>query len=75
MKKTDILNFEDVEKSRLAWQINRQIQQEMLETKLMKFLLKPQKEIGCLQRYPEAMQPMIRDFMRKAEEQIESCSI
>jgi len=71
MKKTDLRDVEAVERMKLTWQISRQIQQKMLERKLAQCVLKPRKGLECLQRYPEGMQPMIRDFLRKAAESID----
>ena len=71
MKKTDLSDVEAVERMKLTWQISRQIQQEMLERKLAQCILMPQKGLKCLQRYPEGMQPMIKDFLRKAAEIID----
>jgi len=71
MKKTDLRDVEAVERMKLTWQISRQIQQKMLERKLIQCVLKPRKGLECLQRYPEGMQPMIRDFLRKAAESID----
>ena len=68
-KKVDLLNVKVSERIKLAWEVKRQVQQEMLERKLAHCFLKPHNGYACIERYPEAMQPMIRDFMRKAEEQ------
>jgi hypothetical protein len=68
-KKVDLLNVKASERIKLAWEVRRQVQQEMLQKKLVRCFLKPRKGYAYIQRYPEAMQPMIRDFMRKAEEQ------
>ncbi|HVO86015.1 MAG TPA: hypothetical protein VMT06_02705 [Candidatus Eisenbacteria bacterium] len=53
---------------KLRWRIRRQVQQELLQKKLVQCFLKPQESHAIIKRYPEAMQPMIRDFMRKAQE-------
>jgi hypothetical protein len=66
--KINLLDIKDIERMKLAWEINRQIQQKILQKKLTQCLLKPQKGLECLQRYPEAMQPMIKDLMKKVEE-------
>ena len=68
-KKLDLHNVQVVERIKLAWKARRQVQQEILQKKLVQCFLKPRKGRKCIQRYPEAMQPMIKDFMRKAEEQ------
>jgi hypothetical protein len=70
MKKRKVdLKDEVAEKTKLAWEARRQVQQEILQKKLVQCFLKPRKGRKCIQQYPEAMQPMIKDFMRKAEEQ------
>jgi len=74
-KKINLLNVKVCKRIKLAWEIRRQVQQEILERKLVQCFLKPRKGRACIQRYPEAMQPMIRDFMRKAEEQTRLYSI
>jgi hypothetical protein len=68
-KKIDLLSLQTAEKMKLAWEIRRQAQQEILQEKLLQCFLKPRKGRKCIQRYPEAMQPMIEDFLRRAEEQ------
>jgi|GEM_PF-1314712 len=71
MKKKDVklLDVRAAESVKLGWKINRQIQQKLLEEKLVQCLLKPYEGEACIERYPIAMQPMIRDFMQKADEQ------
>jgi len=56
------------ENLKLSWEIRRRIQQDILEKKLVQCFLKPEEGNAILERYPAAMQPLIRDFMRKAEE-------
>jgi hypothetical protein len=68
-KKVDLHNVQVVESIKLAWKARRQVQQEILQKRLVQCFLRPRKGRKCIQRYPEAMQPMIKDFMRKAEEQ------
>jgi len=68
-RKVDLLNVQAVERMKLGWKVRRQVQQEILQNKLAQCYLKPRKGRKCIQRYPEAMQPMIKDFMRKAEKQ------
>jgi len=71
MKRRKNLNLRDVQalKSiRLGWEIKRQVQQAILEKKLVQCFLTPSEGHSCIEKYPEAMQPLIRDFMRKAEE-------
>jgi len=59
----------DVESVKLRWKVARQIQQELLEEKLAQCFLKSSGWKECVGQYPIAMQPMIMDFMRKADEQ------
>ena len=59
----------DVESVKLRWKVTRQIQQELLEEKLAQCFLKSSEWKECIDQYPVAMQPMIMDFMRKADEQ------
>ena len=54
---------------KLGWKIRRQIQQEILQKRLVECFLKPGERRHYLERYPEAMQPMIKDFIREAEKQ------
>jgi len=68
-KKIDLLSLRAAEKMKLAWEIRRQAQQGVLQEKLLQCFLKPRNGRMCLQRYPEAMQPMIEDFLRRVEEQ------
>ena len=68
-KKLDLHDVQVIESIKLAWKARRQVQQEILQKKLVQLFLKPRKGRKCIQRYPEAMQPMIKDFMRKAEKQ------
>jgi Trp operon repressor len=69
-KKTTQLNAETIDDMKLSWKVGRQVQQEILQKKLMQCFLKPGEMHACISRYPEAMQPMIQDFMRKAEKQV-----
>jgi hypothetical protein len=67
-KKVKLLEVEAAENIKLGWKVRRQIQQEILQKKLVQCYLKPSDGNACIRRYPEAMQPMIMDFMRKADE-------
>jgi hypothetical protein len=69
-KKTELFNVETIENMKLGWKVGRQVQQEILQKKLMECFLEPSGGRMNMARYPEAMQPMIEDFMRKAEKQI-----
>jgi hypothetical protein len=68
-RKVDLLNVQVAERMKLVWEVRRQVQQEILQQKLAQCFLKPRKGRKGIQRYPEAMQPMIEDFMREAEKQ------
>jgi hypothetical protein len=65
-KSVNVLNLPDLKKIKFVWKIRRQMQQEVLEDKLMHLLLNERPNI----QYPEAMNPLIEDFMRKAEREI-----
>lgn len=69
-KKATLLNVETIDSMMLGWKVERQVQQEILQKKLLQCFLEQSEEHTCIARYPEAMQPMIEDFMRKAEKQI-----
>jgi len=68
-KKVDLNDVQVAERIKLAWEVRRQVQQEILQKKLVQCFLKPRKGLKCIQQYPEAMQPMIKDFIQKAEKQ------
>ncbi|MGD0495386.1 MAG: hypothetical protein ABSB28_05030 [Candidatus Bathyarchaeia archaeon] len=68
-KKATLRNVETIDSMKLGWKVERQVQQEILQKKLMQCFLEPSEGHACIARYPEAMQPMIEDFMRKAEKQ------
>jgi hypothetical protein len=59
---------------RLGWEARRQVQQELLQRKLVQCFLEPTGMDSLHTRYPEAMQPLIEDFVRKAEKQTSSYS-
>lgn len=72
MKKNKTVKLREVqaaESIKLRWRVRRQIQQALLQKKLVQYFLMPGEADTCIERYPTAMQPMIRDFMRKADEQ------
>jgi len=69
-KKTTLLNVETSKSMKLGWKVERQLQQDLLQEKLLKCFLDPNEGQRCIARYPEAMRPMIEDFMRKAEKQM-----
>ena len=68
-KKIKLLDAKAVEDIKLRWKVRRQVQQEILEKKLMDCYLRSSEGDARIERYPEAMQPMIKDFMRRADEQ------
>jgi hypothetical protein len=67
-KKVQVHDVQAAKSMKLRWKISRQVQQELLQKKLVQCFLKPQEGHVIIKRYPEAMQPMIQDFMRKAKE-------
>jgi hypothetical protein len=69
-KKIRLFDAKAVEDMALRWKVRRQVQQEILEKKLMDYYLRPSEWDACIERYPEAMQPMIKDFLLKADEKI-----
>jgi hypothetical protein len=69
-KMATLFNVETIDDLKLSWKVRRQVQQKLLQEKLMECFLRPSEGNACIARYPEAMQPMIEDFMRKAEKQI-----
>jgi hypothetical protein len=69
-KKTTLLNAETIDSMTLGWKVQRQVQQEILQKKLLQCFLEPSEGHSCIARYPKSMQPMIEDFMRKAERQM-----
>jgi hypothetical protein len=74
-KKVEVLDAQAAESIKLGWRVERQVQQEILQRKLLQCFLEPREGHACIKRYPEAMQPMIRDFMRRAREQTRLYSI
>jgi len=74
-KKVEVLDAQAAESIKLGWRVERQVQQEILQRKLLQCFLEPCEGHACIKRYPEAMQPMIRDFMRRAREQTRFYSI
>ena len=67
-KKIKLSGAKAVEDIKLRWKVRRQVQQEILEKKLMDCYLRPSERDACIERYPEVMQPMIKDFMLKVDE-------
>jgi hypothetical protein len=65
-KNIDLLSVSDSEKIKLIWEIRRQMQQEVLEEKLTKSLLKAHANLD----YPEGISVAIEDLMRKAIEEL-----
>jgi uncharacterized protein YjeT (DUF2065 family) len=63
-------NIKAAKNIKLGWKVRRQVQQELLQKKLAQCFLMPREGQACLERYPEAMQPMIKDFIRRADEQM-----
>ena len=69
-RKEDLLGVQNSERTKLIWKARRQVQQEMLAKKLMQCYLEKRSGRECSIQYPEAMDPLIEDFMRKADEQM-----
>jgi hypothetical protein len=67
-KKLNLCDVEVLKNIKLGWEIRRQVQQDILQKILVECFLMPNEGHSHTKKYPEAMQPMIRDFMRKAEE-------
>lgn len=68
--KVELRGVKDAEDMKLRWKAARQIQQELLENKLQQCFLSPNEDEACIKQYPLAMQPLMREFIRKAEEQM-----
>ena len=68
-KKVELAKVDTAKEVKLRWKVARQIQQELLEKKLMQYLANPAEETAHIKQYPIAMQPMMNEFLRKAEEQ------
>jgi len=67
--KVELQATRDVENMELRWKAARQIQQELLEKKLLGFL-SPIEDGACIKQYPQTMQPLMREFIQKAEEKM-----
>jgi hypothetical protein len=65
-KSVNLLSVSDSEKMKLIWEIRRQMQQEVLEEKLTRSLLKADANID----YPDGISVAIEDLMRKAVEEL-----
>jgi len=73
MKKTikvESQGVSNLEEMKLRWKAARQIQQELLEKKLAQCFLGSIEDEACIKQYPQAMQPLMREFIRKAEERM-----
>jgi len=68
-KRVKPTEVESVKNMKLSWQVRRQVQQELLQKKLAQYFLKPSEGRLHIRRYPEAMQPLIQDFMLEAQKQ------
>ena len=68
-KKVKLFDVQTVKGMKIAWKVRRQVQQELLEKKLAQCFLEPHEGRSCLKLYPVAMQPLIKDFARKFDEQ------
>ena len=68
-KKVKPTEVQSVKNIKLGWKARRQVQQEILQKKLVQYFLRPSVGRKYIRRYPEAMQPLIKDFMLEAEKQ------
>jgi hypothetical protein len=68
-KRVKLLDAHTAKSVKLRWKVARQVQQEILQRKLAQCFLEPGRRHAFIQRYPEAMQPMIKDFMQRMEKQ------
>jgi hypothetical protein len=68
-KRVKLFDVHTAKSIKLRWKAARQVQQEILQKKLAQCFLEPRGRHAFIQRYPEAMQPMIKDFMQKMERQ------
>lgn len=66
LKSIDLLAVPDSKKIQLIWKIKRQMQQEVLEEKLMRSLLNARVNL----QYPETISVAIEDLVRKAVEEL-----
>ena len=66
IKSIDLLAVPDSKRIQLIWKIKRQMQQEVLEEKLMRSLLNAQVNL----QYPETISVAIEDLVRKAVEEL-----
>jgi hypothetical protein len=74
-RKEDLLGVQNSERTKLIWKARRQVQQKMLEEKLMQCYLEKRSGRECSIHYPESMDPLIEDFMRKADEQMKRITL
>jgi ribonuclease HII len=65
-KTIDLLSVPDSKKTKLIWEIRRQMQQEVLEEKLTRSLL----GASVSTNYPEGINAAVEDLMRKAIEEL-----
>jgi hypothetical protein len=68
-KKVELTKVDTAKEVKLRWKVARQIQQELLEKKLMQYFSNPAEEIAHIKQYPMIMQPLMKEFIRKVEEQ------
>jgi hypothetical protein len=68
-KKVKPTEVQSIKNIKLGWKVRRQVQQELLQKKLTQYFLMSSVGRFYIRRYPEAMQPMIKDFMLEAEKQ------
>lgn len=66
-KKVKIHDAQAAESIKLGWKVRRQVQQDILEKRLVQCCLKPSEGYARIKKYPEVMQPMMEDFLRNAQ--------
>ena len=67
--KVKLSEAKDIESIELRSKAARQIQQELLEKKLLGFL-SPIEDEARIEQYPQTMQLLIMEFIQKAEKQM-----
>jgi len=64
-KSVKLLNIETGHSVKLGWAANRQVQQELVEQKLMQWLSRPLEVKAQIERYPTTTQQMINSLHAK----------
>lgn len=64
-KSVKLQNIETGHSVKLGWAANRQVQEELLEKKLMQWLTTPHQGLARIERYPTTTQQMITSLHAK----------